>query len=307
MSEIAHLLADAVPPLHVRTVEPLGEGDFCTAWLVNGTLVVRQAKHPEAGRALEREACLMPVLARRLPVQAPVPQVVSPDGSHGPVLALHGLIEGVELTRERWEELPEPRRSAAARDLGRFLRVLHDVEPELAAACHVPILDASARIEELRGMLMDPPGREWPAVLRDRLTEPLRTALLGAFESYLDGESGGSHEAALLHGDLSPGHVLIDPASRTLSGVIDWGDAMLCDPARDFIFLYEDWGRDFLRHALDGYGAGGDASFLRRILVLYLADQTEWTLQVAEDGRSRDVEQGGVGLERGVRDLAQIP
>lgn len=51
--------------------------------------------------------------------------------------------------------------------------------------------------------------------------------------------------------------------------------------------------------------AAGDTSFLRRILVLYLADQMEWTLQVAEAGRNRSVAAGVEGLERGVRDLAE--
>lgn len=317
MSDLTRLLSDAVPPLHVRTVEPLGEGDFCVAWRVNDALVVRQARHPEADRALEREACLMPALAGRLPLPVPVPRVVGRGGSVGRMLAVHTLIEGVELTRTRWDALPEARRTSAARSGGRFLKALHDIEPAVARGCRLPVLDAEGRLRRLRGMLVEPPGRAWPAGLRGLLAEPLRQALLQAFVRYPRREgdparghgadrTGGPRGAALLHGDLSPGHVLLDPETGTLSGIIDWGDAMLGDPARDFIFLYEDWGRDFLDYALEGYGVAGDASFLRRILVLYLADQMEWTLGVAAGGRTGNVEQGLAGLERAVADLERI-
>lgn len=117
---------------------------------------------------------------------------------------------------------------------------------------------------------------------------------------------GWSGALALLNGDVSPGHVLIDGTPRRLSGVIDWGDAVLGDPARDFIFLYEDWGDDFLGLALEGYGAAGDPGFLARVQLHYLSDQLSWTLEAAEEGRSDDVEVGVAGLGRALRDLGSI-
>ena len=54
------------------------------------------------------------------------------------------------------------------------------------------------------------------------------------------GAAGGSTEAleadaarpVLAHADLKPEHVLHDPGSGRLTGVLDWGDACLAHPAR---------------------------------------------------------------------------
>src|SRR5439155_20814428 len=44
------------------------------------------------------------------------------------------------------------------------------------------------------------------------------------------------------HNDLGIEHVLVDPATFTVTGVIDWTDAALVDPAYDHGLLYRDLG-----------------------------------------------------------------
>lgn len=78
---------------------------------------------------------------------------------------------------------------------------------------------------------------------------------------------------------------------------------MIGDPARDFIFLYEDWGADFLGRVLGGYGVDDATRFLPRVLLLYLADQLDWTLAAHDAGRMRDFDHGVAALERAVLDV----
>jgi aminoglycoside 2''-phosphotransferase len=40
-----------------------------------------------------------------------------------------------------------------------------------------------------------------------------------------------AYHPALLHGDLSPDHILDDATADRLTGIIDFGDACLGDPA----------------------------------------------------------------------------
>jgi aminoglycoside phosphotransferase (APT) family kinase protein len=40
------------------------------------------------------------------------------------------------------------------------------------------------------------------------------------------------------HNDLGIEHVLIDPGTWTVTGIIDWSDAAIVDPAIDFGLLY---------------------------------------------------------------------
>jgi aminoglycoside phosphotransferase (APT) family kinase protein len=44
------------------------------------------------------------------------------------------------------------------------------------------------------------------------------------------------------HNDLGIEHVLVDPGAGMVTGVIDWGDAAIVDPAIDFGLLYRDLG-----------------------------------------------------------------
>lgn len=46
----------------------------------------------------------------------------------------------------------------------------------------------------------------------------------------------------LCHNDLGAEHLLVDPPSGELSGIIDWTDAALTDPARDLALIYRDLG-----------------------------------------------------------------
>jgi aminoglycoside phosphotransferase (APT) family kinase protein len=58
------------------------------------------------------------------------------------------------------------------------------------------------------------------------------------------------------HNDLGIEHVLVDPGTWTVTGVIDWSDAAIVDPAVDFGRLYRDLGPAATRAAMAGYRSG---------------------------------------------------
>ncbi|MBC6463669.1 phosphotransferase, partial [Actinomadura sp. HBU206391] len=75
-----------------------------------------------------------------------------------------------------------------------------------------------------------------------------------AVEAFLDAAPpAGGHALAFSHNDLGIEHVLVDPVAWTVTGVIDWSDAAIVDPAHDFGLLYRDLGPDAVRQALRGY------------------------------------------------------
>jgi aminoglycoside phosphotransferase (APT) family kinase protein len=65
-------------------------------------------------------------------------------------------------------------------------------------------------------------------------------------------------------GDLEDEHVLLDESGR-ISGIIDWGDSGLSDPATDFRGLYAWLGENFVRDVLAHYGCSWDSSFLEQV------------------------------------------
>ncbi len=65
------------------------------------------------------------------------------------------------------------------------------------------------------------------------------------------------------HNDLGIEHVLVDPTSFDVTGIIDWGDAAIVDPAYDFGLIYRDLGPEALEAALGSYRLDGDAGRIR--------------------------------------------
>ncbi|WP_448612432.1 phosphotransferase [Geodermatophilus sp. URMC 60] len=171
-----------------------------------------------AGSDVQREACLLEFLGPRLPLPVPVP--VFADGDAG-VLG-YRLLPGRPLLGRT----PPPGTAAA---LGRFLRDLHATAPdEVGALVDVDDADPAEWLEDLDG----------PAELLGvvRSTVPRPSAL-----------------RVLAHADLGAEHLLADGTGVT--GVIDWSDCAVTDPALDFARPYRDFGPAFLAEALDAYGA----------------------------------------------------
>ncbi|MFI9010087.1 aminoglycoside phosphotransferase family protein [Actinosynnema sp. NPDC053489] len=202
----------------------LGGGWDSVARLVAGRWVVRRPRRPDVVPQLRRETRLMPWLAPRLPLPVPVPEVVSEE----PFAVRHALVPGEPLTHP-----------AHGRELGSFLRALHDCPADEAVRLGVPTRppgDGPARFEaEVLPLL--------PAELH-----PAARALLAAGRR-LTGD-------ALVHGDLGPEHVLTD--GDALTGVIDFGDAHVGDPAIDLAWALHGTPRAFADDLAEAYGVTGD-------------------------------------------------
>lgn len=292
--ETTEAIRACLPDLSVPSLEVLGEGDFCAAYLLNETRVVRVPKHEEARSALAREACLMPRIQAALPLPVSQPSYLS--SAAGPYsLSVHERLSGTELSKPLWTAFPEPLRRSLAAGVGSFLGALHSLDVSLGESCGVAVVDHRQEIVGLERRLKGRVGGLMPGALR--------TALRDCFARYLAGGPRWSYRPAILHGDFGPGHVLVDVERGVLSGVIDWGDARIGDPARDFIFVYEDWGSEFLRLALRGYVLEAGPQLLLRVHLHYLADQLEWTLSAGERGRLDDLAHGVDALWQGVRDF----
>ena len=69
----------------------------------------------------------------------------------------------------------------------------------------------------------------------------------------------------MIHHDLSSDHLIADPLTGRLIGILDWTDAILGDPARDFVPLVTFAGWRFVDDVLEHYPAGTDAGFFDRL------------------------------------------
>lgn len=239
----------AVPGHPVRTVTQLGAGLDHVCFDVDGDLIVRVPKRPDLA-AVDRELRLLDTVAGLLPVPVPRPVFSTYDGWLGyrrlPGTALLDLPAGVRRMHA----------TTVAATLGELLDRLHTAP--------------ASRWSGLAG-IDDQPLDEWrreAAAHVAVLTGVIPPAHRDAVDAFLAATPPAVHHRQVFsHNDLGIEHVLVDPRHGTVTGIIDWSDAALVDPATDFGLIYRDLGPDALDAALDSYrpaGTGPDRAALRR-------------------------------------------
>ncbi len=198
--------------------------------------------------AVGREADLLRVLVGRdLGCEVPVPELV--DDIEG-VLAYRWLPGMTLLGRRASLDLADA--------VGASLRRLHAVDvTELAALPHEGD-DLTPWLDDLTGP--------------DRLLATLREAV----------PAPGPHRV-LVHNDLGAEHLL--EAAGALTGVIDWTDAAVSDPAVDFGRLLRDFGPTFTDRAVAAYGGPTDPGFRDRVLFVARCAALEDLAYGAQPGR----------------------
>jgi aminoglycoside phosphotransferase (APT) family kinase protein len=270
---VRDVLAEHLPALSAGPIEPLGSGLDSVAFLVGGELVVRFTTGDDAAERVARESELLELVAGQAPV--PVPRPVLTAAERG--CLAYRLLPGTPLLDVPLAERAAHRLSVAD-TLGGLLAVLHAVPP--AQVAHLVAVDDTPPEHWRREA-----ARTWETVAgripmrRHRAVEAL---LLAA------PPPEGPRSTVFSHNDLGIEHVLVDRISGAVTGVVDWGDAAIADPAIDFGLLLRDLGPHALDAALARYpsrGAGVPA--LRERATFY--------------ARCRAIEDVAYGLETGRR------
>jgi aminoglycoside phosphotransferase (APT) family kinase protein len=227
MEAARELIERQFPELAPATISPLGEGYDNTVYLVNARYVFRFPRRQIAVDLLCAEGRLLPKLANRLPLPISIPLFFGAPNDLYPWPFL-----GYELVRGKLPViLTHEERTCSAADWARFLRALHDFPAEEAAALGVP--------DDVLGRL-DIGKRKMALLERVDQMETLNLyASAGKLRRYVEKTSPIplSEKRCLVHGDLHTRNIVIDQRHK-VSGVIDWGDVHIGDPAVDLSIVY---------------------------------------------------------------------
>jgi aminoglycoside phosphotransferase (APT) family kinase protein len=177
------------------------EGWDSHAW-IDGLWIHRAPRRPEVRPRLLAEATLLPWLAPQLPLPVPVPELTT-DGVR------HLLLPGEPFTDGGID---------TGRALGAFLKALHAVDTAEAVAYGA--LDAATATAEKTAFLDE---------CRDQIVPLLPAEVRTTALELLDRVA--NVRTALIHCDLGPDHILMTDGQIT--GIIDWTDAVIGDPALD--------------------------------------------------------------------------
>lgn len=228
-ARVRALVAAHLPGYEVESLTRLGAGLDNVAYEVNGDLIVRFG----TGANADREARLLTAVGNFSPLPVPVPCFTDAGCLAYPKLPGVPLLDAAGV-----DGVP------VAAALGGFL-----------AALHAAPVERMAKLVETDDLPVD----EWRREARETysaVSANISSAYRRRVEAFLETPPPEDpHTLAFSHNDLGIEHVLVEPLSGAITGVIDWSDAAIVDPAYDFGLIHRDLGPAALDAALATYGA----------------------------------------------------
>jgi aminoglycoside phosphotransferase (APT) family kinase protein len=255
---VRELVRAQFPEVGARVVQKLGEGWDFEAFDINNRWVFRFPKRKNDCDFLLWEWKLLEEIFSLLPIPVPHYEFRGQPSDDFPYY--FGGYAKLPGRQAQGLQLPAAAIPGVAATIGRFLRSLHSINPVLAHQIAKEDADGAAAIAN---------GRK--EVLEEL---PLLEAYLGAelcqhcqrfFQDEMNRPEEYTGPGCLVHGDLQAEHILIDADTCEITGMIDWSDAYIGDPAEDFAGLWTWQGEELLEATIQCYGLPVDESMRQRI------------------------------------------
>ncbi len=210
------------------------------AWAIGNAYVLRICAAADAHDEAKREAAVVPLL---IEAGMDVPKLVAADSEGSFLGAPYTIYETAQGELLGYCDFEASALSETYRQIGRDLAALHRIEPP----------------DAVREVLRDAePFRHEKALAyaleKEVLARSEAEAIVAWFE-WAKPRMGEAKRPCLLHMDIHPWNVFVDPEEDRLTAIIDWGDTSWGDPACDFSSMP----LPAVRPMLEGYvEAGGE-------------------------------------------------
>ncbi len=282
-------IQQSFPEIEIQTVVPITRGWDSFVLEVNDELIFRFALREDVEVRFQKEIQLLPALETAL--TTPIPHfdyIGHGDGKYSHTFVGYKRIEGTMLEDR---DISEEQLAALAPAIGNFLSELHHFSTQKAAQAGVEQYAALQWRDMYQERFKDIQKRVFPILDADlcRSSEQL-------WEGFLTTEANFSFQSVFIHGDLGCEHIFCDPQHGSLTGVIDWGDSRIGDPALDFVGLHWGHGRTFTESVLEHYTGTIDAGFWQRMAFYVCYGPFSELLYGAYTGKEEFLERGKAGL-----------
>jgi aminoglycoside 2''-phosphotransferase len=245
MAHYRALVQERFPAVPVDRCEPVPGGWDHYMLLVNDEWIFRFPRRPENEATLRREAALVPALAPTLPVAVPRFDHVWRGDAPPRIVLGYRRIPGRPLSAQ---PVSEASVASLGAQLAGFLTSLHGFPVDRARDLGAPGGDAEAWRREYEDFFRWIRREAFPVLGRRE-----RRWATDLCEDFLASSAHFRFTPVLLHRDLGMDHVLFDETAGQITGVIDWGDASLGDPAFDITGILADLGEGMAQAVLEGY------------------------------------------------------
>ncbi len=250
-------IAFAYPDLPIISARFNEAGQNNVVLALNEEFIFRFPRYPLNLKELEIELAILTGIQQRVSLPIPNPLFLRLDApAGGEAFMGYRLIPGEHLWRETLAAIQDEQvLNRLADQLAGFLKELHNIPVREAIACELPHGDT---LDEWTDIYTRMQAQCFPYMRPDA-----RVEVSQHFERYLSDQSHFSYQPVLKHSDFGAGNILFDATAQTITGIIDFGSAMLGDPAYDFAGLLSRYGEAFLHRLERAYPAL--ASYWERI------------------------------------------
>ena len=212
--------------------------------------IVRAPRRPDVAAAAATEAKVLAIVRPRLPVAVPDWRVCTPELIAYPRIAGTPAVT-LDTGAPVWNLIdPAAPSDAFLESCAEALAALQAVPADEMPADLVDSIEAARerldRAARLARDLLEPTASTWKR-----------------WQRFVAGDTWPDH-VALVHGDLHPGHLLLDDAGR-LTGIIDWTEARVTDPGVDLAMFAGCFGRGALERLLPHFERRGGRTWPRLV------------------------------------------
>lgn len=204
--------------------------------------------------ALMNEILLLEYLKDKVSMPIPRYIYIAKDKS----FAGYSLIPGIQLKEKVFKLVSQKTKSLLAKQIANFLSSLHKIPHKSVKKYGTKTVDAKKKYKDL---VFNTNKYIFPRVSqKDQL---LIDGYLREFKNYLK-----FPKKVFTHNDLYSKHILLGKNKKYISGIIDFSDRRIDDPARDFTEMW-DYGEKFTLEVYKNYKGPKDKNFLKRSMMYY--------------------------------------
>lgn len=248
------IVKESVHDLGEKKIQVFDDGWDYIVIVVNNTIAFRFPRREDYAKTLPAEVKFLESFSQLSPVETPKLSYKQ-DKKARIQYVTYSFIPGVQFTQRISATFSKSEKLNIAKKLGLFLTAIHSFPIEKAEQLgirhHKPLESWKKRLIKIKNDV-------FPQI--SVIEQSWTLDIFGEFIKII-GEK--PIFPVLIHSDIGPEHIIVNPENHFLSGIIDFGDIEIADPAYDFTFLdlYE---RDFLNEVYRSYGLPRDSLFEKR-------------------------------------------
>ena len=249
------IIRKSFPEVSEEQINVFDDGWDYLVLVVNGQNVFRfpRTKREMYLQRLSTEANFLKQFYSKSPVLVPKSELHT-DESEGSYVT-YDFIPGVQFSKDLAKTFSKESLLAIAQELGNFLTVLHSFSIEEAKNLGVKQKDPAI---EWKNNLQEIKNEVFPKISIEE-----RKWITKLYEDFLELIQVSPFIARVIHFDIMLEHIIVDPDTQKLSGIIDFTDMEIADPALDFSILHQ-YGDEFLQEVYKYYQLPRDNNFEQR-------------------------------------------